>query len=417
MRITFVVAKYPPSLGGTQVLIQHVAEGLVGLGHSVTVVTTDARLSLFTRGRERLGVGNEVVNGVLVKRRPVATRVHGAVRFGRKVSARLGLRRLLGWTGPIAAGPIGLGLAQEIRVAARDDDVVVGAGASYLIIPAVDLATRRGRARAVYLPQLHLSISDPRPSVLRALQRADGVVSQTEFERRWLVEHGVEKRRAGLAPPGCDILAGGRPSPASARSQLGLPERPTVGYIGRMAVHKGVDTLMGAMERLWEQRPELTLLLAGGRTSWSGFDGLLESTRQAAGDRLVYLGEFDDDEKQLLYAACDVVAFPSREESFGITTIEAWAAGRPMVAGDIDVVRSLIRPGEDGELVPVGDVEAWVEVLGDLLDDGERRSLLGSAGRARVEQEFSWPVVVQHWDELLRRSFGGTDDTPTAESC
>lgn len=406
MRVTFVVANYAPSLGGSQVLVQHIAEGLAGLGHSVTVVTTDAVLSPGARNPGTTSVGDEVLKGVVVKRRPVARRVHRVVRTLRKVLARLRARRILAWTAPLAAGPIGFRLALEIRRAARVDDVVVGVAAPYLTVPMVDLMTRRGTARAAYLPLLHLSASDPRSSVLRALRRAACVVGLTEFERHWLVENGVDGRRVEAIPPGCEVGDGIVASPSSARSQLGLPERLTVGYVGRMAGYKGIATLLQAMELLWERRPEINLLLAGGGAGWSAFDGLLEQTRQVAGDRLVYLGAFDDAEKRLLYQACDVIASPSREESFGITTIEAWAAGRPMVAGDIDVVRSLIRPGEDGELVPVDDADAWAAALEELLDDNDLRTRLGSAGHERVEQEFTWPVVIRQWDELLRRSVG-----------
>lgn len=406
LKVTFVVAKYPPSVGGTQLLVQHVAEGLAGLGHSVTVITTDARRSLFARGTDRLTTGDVLLNGVLVKRRPVATRFHAVLRTLRKVFARLGVTRGLTCTDLIASGPLGFGLAVDVWKAARNDDVVVGAGASYLIIPAVDLATCRSSSGAVYLPQLHLSVAGPRPSALRALRRADGIISQTDVERTWLIEHGVEAGRVGLAPPGCKTSDHADLPSSSARELLGIPERLTVGFIGRMAAHKGLDTLVAAIECLWQDHPNLNLLLAGGRTDWSGFDDLLEYTRAIAGDRFIYYGEFDDAEKPLLYAACDIVAFPSREESFGITTTETWSAGRPIVAADIDVTRSIIRPGIDGELVPVGDVASWADVIGDLLIDETRRSRLGSAGRQRVEGEFAWPVIIQEWDKQLQRSVG-----------
>ena len=387
-------------------MVQQIAEGLAALGHLVTVVTTDAVLSPGARNPGVISVGDELLNGVTVKRRPVARRAHRVIRILRKVLGRMRARRLLEWTTPIAAGPIGLGLALEVGRAARVDDIVVGVGAPYLTFPMVDFSTRCGNARAAYLPLLHLSAADPRPSVLRALRRAASVVALTDFERGWLVANGVDGSRAGAIPPGCEVGDTTEGSPASARSQLQVPERPTVGYIGRMAGYKGIGTLLKAMELLWERHPEVNLLLAGGRAGWSAFDELLEQTRRVAGDRLVYLGAFDEAKKSLLYEACDVVASPSREESFGITTIEAWAASRPMVAGDIDVVRSLIRPGEDGELVPVEDVAAWAEALEQLLVDDDRRTRLGSAGRERVEQEFTWPVVIHQWDEFLSRSIG-----------
>jgi len=311
---------------------------------------------------------------------------------------------MLGSTTLIASGPIGLSLMRTVRQAAAGDDLVVGVGASFLTIPAVDLATRVGRARAVYLPLLHLSGPPPRPAALRALRSSAGVVSLTDFERDWLINQGVAAHRVTSIPPGCAPAPQLHLSPSQAREELGLPDRLTVGYVGRLAPHKGIDTLLSVMERVWTRRSDVNLLLAGSRTSWGRFDEMLSQTGAVAGDRLQLREHFAEADKPVLFAACDVVASPSREESFGITTLESWSAGRAMVAGDIGAVRSLIRPGEDGELVAVDDVEAWASVIDGLLGDEKRRQRLGSAGCMRVEREFQWCSVVERWNDLLEHA-------------
>ncbi len=401
-RIVFVAANYPPSVGGAQLLIQRVAEGLVErYGHSVTVVTTDTERSPGGPDPGVLPVGDEVVGGVLVQRRPVARRAHRVVRRVRAAQGRLGVRWMLPATQLLAAGPMGLGLARTVRAAAAEADVVVGVGSSYLTIPLVDRSIRHSMARAVHLPLLHLSGPAPRPAVLSALRRAACVVALTEYERDWLIKSGVAEPGVVVIPPGCDPLAYPAMSASTARQELGIPDRPTIGYVGRLASHKGIDILLMAMERVWAARPDVNLLLAGTRTTWSQLDELLDRIRPLAGDRLVLRERFTDEEKALLYASSDVIAFPSREESFGMVTIEAWCARRPVVAGDIGAVRSLIREGVDGELVDVDDVEGWAVALEGLLGDAERSERLGLAGRARVEQEFAWPVVVDRWHEVL----------------
>jgi glycosyltransferase involved in cell wall biosynthesis len=73
-----------------------------------------------------------------------------------------------------------------------------------------------------------------------------------------------------------------------------------------------------------------------------------------------------------------------------------------VVAGDIPAVRSLIRPGVDGELVPVGLAQPLADALLSLLDDPDRRSAYAAEGRRRAESEFAWDCVVDAWDEFLR---------------
>lgn len=412
VKITFVIANYPPSIGGSQLHVQRVAEGLVGLGHSVTVVTSDAQRSPGGRDAGYVGVGDEWMNGVHVKRRPVARRAHLAVRGMIRLLIRLGIKSAEGFFSLIAIGPLGVSLAREVRFAARSSDAVVGVAAPYLTIPAVRLTTHRRPAHAVYMPLLHPDSTSPRPLVSRALRHAAAVVVMTEFERTWLIDRGVHPGSIEIIPPGCDLSNVAEVSPAEARALLAIPNRPTVGFIGRMAAYKGIDTLLSAMERIWDSRPELNLLLAGGNAGWTAFDELLDRARRLGGDRLVYRGTFEENERPLLYAACDVVTSPSRGESFGITTIEAWSAKRPVICGDIAAVRSLVHHDEDGLLVTVGDVAAWTDALTSILDDDERRVRLGQAGRRRVERDFTWETIVQSWDRMLRVDVAGEPNPP-----
>lgn len=246
---------------------------------------------------------------------------------------------------------------------------------------------------------------------MSALGSSDGCVVLTHFEREWLVARGVDPARIRVLPPGCDPDAYVDVDPAEARARLGIAEAPTVGYLGRMAAHKGVDTLIDAMRSVWVDRPEVRLLLAGGRTGWD-LGAVLDRLDADERARVDVRESVDDDDKPWLLAACDVVAFPSRSESFGMVTVEAWCARRPVVAGDIDAVRSLVRPGVDAELVDPGDAAGLAGHLSSLLGDPARRRALGAAGRRRAEQEFAWDPIVDGWHSFLaetvrrRRSSG-----------
>lgn len=403
MKVTFVVANYAPSVGGAQTYVRRVAEGLAAeFGHQVEVLTSDALRRPSSPDPGSIPIRSEVVGGVSVRRYPVARRAHALLRLLRRIGRRAGLGRS-GGVSMVDIGPLGLRLHLAILRAVRSADAVVSVTVPTLTAWSVAHGGR-GAARIV-TPLLHLNSPDPIGAAsLRVLGSADGCTALTYHERDWLVARGVAPGGIAVLPPGCDPDEYDDVDPPTARGQLGLPERPTVGYVGRMAAYKGVECLLDAMERVWATAPDTTLLLAGSRSGWGDFDRVVERVRPLAGERLVIRSGFDDDERAAVFGACDVVAFPSREESFGMVTVEAWCARRAVVAADIPVVRELITPGVDGELVPVGDVAALAGTIESLLADPGRRARLGAAGRRRAESEFGWGEIVEGWDAHLSRA-------------
>ncbi|HEY6067765.1 MAG TPA: glycosyltransferase family 4 protein [Gaiellaceae bacterium] len=145
-------------------------------------------------------------------------------------------------------------------------------------------------------------------------------------------------------------------------------------YAGRLSAEKGLVELVEAAKGM-------NLVVAG--------DGPLRS--QVPGAR----GFVRHDELQGLYARSAVVACPSRREGFGVACLEAMAHGRPVVATGVGGLRDLVVDGETGILVPARDPVALRAALERLLADPELRRRLGSAGRERARERFSWDAVTE----------------------
>lgn len=404
MRAVFLTANYFPSVGGAQLHVQQIAEGLVrDHGWKVEVITTDAARSPGKADADRIGPAFEVVNGVVVRRLPYARRLQRSVSFIRRIAHRFGFRRFVRRTELASVGPLGLKLCRAAVEASKRADVVVAVAAAFSTVPMVRYVSARSKTPFVTLSLIHLSSPfPPFPSAVRSIRCAAAAVVSTEEERGWAVSKGVDPVRAIVIPVGCDPNMFVSLRPSEAREQLGLPEAPTVGYVGRMAAYKGIDTLAAAMEQLWVRYPDVRLLLAGSAAGWPGYQSVIDRLERAGEGRVSVVGRFPDDDKARLFAACDLVAFPSSEESFGLVTLESWCARRAPVVGAIDVARSLVRDGVDGVLVPVGEPDAWAEAIGRLLDDPLLADELGRVGRSRAESEFGWSEVVDQWNDVLK---------------
>lgn len=408
MRVTFVALTYAPSVGGAQTYVRHVAEGLAARGHSVRVITTDALRTPGAADPGRVEPACETIGGVEVRRFGTRGPLGVLNRVVRRVITRMGIPHRTGrWARAITGQlyvPMSIPMAVAVRRAFRTDDVVVGCSAPFLTLVVPPHLRGRASGAAVSVPLLHLESGAPHGTVARALRRCDGVTAATTFERSAQVALGVEPARVALLPPGIDADAFAEVDPPAARAALGLPERPTVGYLGRLAAYKGVDTLLAAAPMLWEAQEDLTVLVAGSPAGWVGYDAAVARARAHGGDRLVERLGFSDHDRPLLYAACDVVVYPSSEESFGLVILEAWAARRPVVAAGIGAVSDVVRAGVDGLLVPPADPPALAAAVARLLADEETRRAMGAAGRLRAEGPLAWPTIIDGWEAFLAES-------------
>jgi glycosyltransferase involved in cell wall biosynthesis len=159
------------------------------------------------------------------------------------------------------------------------------------------------------------------------------------------------------------------------------------------------------MKHVWQDVPQTRLLIAGAPTSFTPrIEELIRlELTPAEQAKVVLLGSFGEDEKPRLFAACDVFAYPSRFESFGIAFIEAWATGKPVIGCKAGAVSSIVSDGVDGILVPVDDPLSLGRAVVRLLESPKLRKRMASAGREKVERLYTWDVVTPRWRDVYER--------------
>jgi glycosyltransferase involved in cell wall biosynthesis len=219
------------------------------------------------------------------------------------------------------------------------------------------------------------------------------LIGNTRALARWIEAQGWPAARTHYLPNFAPDLNGAAPD------RLGVPPgTPLVLALGRLHANKAFDVLIQAIARL----PATHLILAGEGPERAALEAHVKACGVA---ERVHLPGWRADAAALL-AGCDAVACPSRHEPLGNVVVEAFSAGRPVVAAAAAGPVELIRAGEDGLLVPIDDAEALATSLGLVLGNPAFATRLAAAGRARWEAEFAPAPVLARWRELLQ-SWGG----------
>jgi glycosyltransferase involved in cell wall biosynthesis len=229
------------------------------------------------------------------------------------------------------------------------------------------------RAARVAIPILHIEREwAHKPVYARMLSDCDGVLVCTDAERDFVQARGG--REISVAGAGVDPTRFERRDGACIRARHGIGDRPVVGFVGRQETLKGAATLIEAMHTVWRHVPDTMLLMAGQRAHREpAVTKMLAELCAADRAKVVLIDDFADEDGPSIMDACDLLALPSVEESFGLVMIEAWMCGKPVIGGDIASTRCIIEPGVDGWTATPFDSANLAAVL-DLLAVPAKRS-------------------------------------------
>ncbi|MGD0765141.1 MAG: glycosyltransferase family 4 protein [Dehalococcoidia bacterium] len=193
-----------------------------------------------------------------------------------------------------------------------------------------------------------------------------------------IIPNGVDVEHFSLERP---------PMPQYANGKLNIL------FVGRLEKRKGVKYLLQAFATVKKEMPNTRLLIVGPPTRAAG--GYKRWVRETGLPDVEFVGYVSYDDLARYHHTADVVCAPATgNESQGIVLLEAMAAGRPLIASNIEGYASVLTHGVEGLLVMPKDAGALAAALLELLADPTRRQEMADKGRLRA-QEFRWERVSQ----------------------
>lgn len=210
------------------------------------------------------------------------------------------------------------------------------------------------------------------------------IVSSQAMQERAAMDDRCAVARIEIANPGTvDLAPVAAGEVDDARRALGIDRSARViGAVSRFRHEKGLDVLIRSLTHL-DAAGNVHLLLAGTGPE----EPALRRLAALSPIPVHFLGHQNN--LPLWLQVADVIAIPSRRESFGRTTLEAMAAGRPIVATRAGGLAEAVVDGETGTLVPPDDERALASALREMLTDPPLARRRGEAGRQRFLSRYT----------------------------
>jgi L-malate glycosyltransferase len=216
----------------------------------------------------------------------------------------------------------------------------------------------------------------------KSILEGDIVVAYSQFSRNLILK--------GFADPGCNTVKVVPPGVES--SWFDVERKLSTGarllFWGRLEDEKGLPELFIALKEVTKKIKQIKLILVGEGSQLKEYKNLVVSLGLT--EHVEFKGWLDAREIQNLTTQSDLGLFPSRIESFGLSVIEAMAAGLPVIAANGGAVPENIKDGVTGTLIPVHDSNALAKAIISALENPKYIRNLAETAKKQVREKFSW---------------------------
>jgi len=244
------------------------------------------------------------------------------------------------------------------------------------------------------------------PLMKLILKNATKIITISDFAKNQLIKQNIPSSKIAVLTPGVNTL---RFNPNLNAEKIlkrhNLTDNIVLLTVSRLDANKGIDKMINLMPEIQKKYPNAVYIIVGkGREERY----LKKLAAERSKENIIFVGEVSDETLPLYYASCDVFILLTREvpskgfvEGFGIVFLEANACGKPVIAGKAGGSEEAVKDKITGLVVnPLNDKEI-LSSIEKLLEDRNVRKKLGSNGRIRAENEFSWDIKRKQFIDII----------------
>ncbi len=176
-------------------------------------------------------------------------------------------------------------------------------------------------------------------------------------------------------------------------------------FCGNKNYEKGAISILKSIPHILKKIKKVNFIFIGPSTT--AYNHELKKIQKTTNIKIINLTPdnltgYYDKKKLTAFKEADLYLMPSRSDAFGISFLEAWAAGKPVIGARIGATPEVIRENIDGFLVEFDNPEDIAQKVVKLLKNKRLRKRLGSAGQLKVSQNYTWDIIAKKTHEVYQ---------------
>jgi len=235
----------------------------------------------------------------------------------------------------------------------------------------------------------------------QSAKQANLIITISRYTKNKILHfYDIEKEKIKIVSNGVDIQQF-RPlvNQIKIRNQIGIQNRPSVLFVGRLIPRKGLTFLIHAAEKIVNEQKNIIFLMVGEGPQKNQLISSIKEKKML--ENFLFLGDIDEKELSLIYNCADIFVFPSIQEGQGIAVLEAQATAKPVVSFNTSGVKEILLDNKTGILTNPNYFELANAIL-KLLENKELREKMGKKAREFVSKNFSWDKSANALLEIYR---------------